>query len=111
MADYRLTKDPSLVLRTSDGIFVPDIPMMPGWIAYQKWLAAGNTPDPFVPSVAEQRDDSFKTDADRIDLINRLTSATPVQIKNYVDTNVTNLAAAKVLLTKMLLIMATIAKE
>jgi hypothetical protein len=45
-------------------------------------------------------DDDFR------DGIARLKGATPAQIKNYVQNNVTDLASAKVLLAKILLLLA-----
>ena len=52
MADYRLAS--SGVIRTGDGASIPNDPGNRDWIAYQVWLAAGNTPDPYVPRVLPQ---------------------------------------------------------
>jgi hypothetical protein len=48
---YQLTSDTSVV-RTSDGAIIPKDEMNPDWQRYQEWLAAGNTPDPYVPPPA-----------------------------------------------------------
>jgi hypothetical protein len=51
MADYRLTSSSS-VIRASDGASIPSDPDNRDCIAYQAWLAQGNTPDPYVPPPA-----------------------------------------------------------
>jgi hypothetical protein len=53
MADYQLTPYDT-VLRTADGVFIPGDPMNVDRQVYEAWLAAGNSPDPYVeppPSV------------------------------------------------------------
>lgn len=35
-----------LIIRTSDGAFIPNDPANRDWRAYQDWLAQGKTPDP-----------------------------------------------------------------
>jgi len=45
MATYQLTADTS-ILRTADGAFIPADPANADFVAYQAWLADGNTPDP-----------------------------------------------------------------
>lgn len=57
------------------------------------------------------RDQAFKADIDLQDLLTRLTAATPAQLKNYVNNNVTDLASARVLLMKILLILSTLASR
>lgn len=47
MADYQLTLSDT-VLRQSDGAFIPKDSANPDWQRYQEWIAAGNTPDPYV---------------------------------------------------------------
>jgi hypothetical protein len=51
MSDYQLaTPDPNgAVIRTADGAWIPPDPANRDYAAYQKWLADGNTPDPFKP--------------------------------------------------------------
>lgn len=51
MADYRLTSGPQ-VFREADGATIPNDPGNRDWIAYQAWLALGNTPDPYVAPAA-----------------------------------------------------------
>jgi hypothetical protein len=46
MADYRLTENPMLVIRTADGAEIRYDQNGADWQTYQLWLQAGNTPDP-----------------------------------------------------------------
>src|SRR5438445_12174124 len=48
---------------------------------------------------------SYSTDPAFQDMVSRLDNATAAQISTYVQTNVTDLASAKVLLTKILLVL------
>lgn len=47
MTNYQLTAT-TVIVRTADGAHIPNDPANRDWIAYQAWLAAGNTPDPYV---------------------------------------------------------------
>lgn len=47
----------------------------------------------------------FEADSDFSDLLNKIKDATPAQIKTYVQNNVTDLASAKVLFAKILLVL------
>jgi hypothetical protein len=59
------------------------------------------------PDQRSQRIDAFNADARLQDLMTALLSATPAQVANYVTNNVTDLPSARVLLTKILLLLAT----
>lgn len=108
MAEYKLTTDPDAVIETKTGNWV--LSVNPEWEDYQTWLKAGNVPDAFVPDAASTaynaKQKALSDDADRRDLLDRLQSATPAQIKTYVDNNVNNLAEAKALFKKILLILS-----
>ena len=52
------------------------------------------------------RNASFKSEPDRIDLINRLRTATPAQVNSWIDTNVTSLAAARAVLKALVKVLA-----
>ena len=47
MADYKLREGG--VIRTADWAQIPDNNANRDWREYQRWLAAGNTPDPADP--------------------------------------------------------------
>lgn len=46
MADYMLTKDSDVVVRTRDGAFIPNDRANLDRQEYDKWVAAGGVPDP-----------------------------------------------------------------
>ncbi len=48
MAEYRLTATESSVIRIADKAIIPNDTGNRDWVEYQKWLAAGNTPEPYV---------------------------------------------------------------
>ena len=47
MAEYQLT-DTESVIRTEDGAWIPNDPANRDRAEYDKWLAAGGVPDPYV---------------------------------------------------------------
>lgn len=48
MAQYQLTAS-NTVIRTADLAYIPDDPANRDRIEYEKWLADGGEPDPYVP--------------------------------------------------------------
>jgi hypothetical protein len=57
MAEYQLTNTDS-VIRTEDGATIPNDPANRDRAEYDKWVAAGGVPDPYVqpPPVPPQAD-------------------------------------------------------
>lgn len=52
---YKLTKNPSIVIRIADGVFIPNDPDNSDYVEYQNWLLVeGNIPEP-AESLAEVR--------------------------------------------------------
>jgi hypothetical protein len=64
-----------------------------------------------IPTQEEQRASTFRSDAARIDMLDKLRNATPAQIDTWVENQVTNLASAKVVLAMLIKILATVVKE
>jgi hypothetical protein len=51
MAEYQLTQS-DIVIRTADQAFIPNDPANRDRAEYDKWLADGGVPDPYVPPPA-----------------------------------------------------------
>jgi hypothetical protein len=92
------------------------------WAEYQAWLAAGGVPDPLPPEPplppAEQaaRDELAARQAMRAALrtdstIQFLRTHTPAECEAWVQSNVTDLASAKLVLRKLAMICAYLARE
>ena len=78
-----------------------------------RWTAAAPLPPPppTPEELAEQaRQQAIKDDALRIQLVTRLTTATNLEISNYVDVQVTDLASARTMFKRILLILALIVR-
>lgn len=80
--------------------------------AYQVWLAKGNVPTRIRQADLTEllRPATIRRDPDAQDLLDRLSTATPAQVKAYVQANVTDLASAKLLLAKILLLLSVLSK-
>lgn len=57
------------------------------------------------------RDAAFTNDTERMILVERLRNATPAQIRTYMNNNVTDLASARLMLTRLALVLATIVRK
>jgi hypothetical protein len=69
-----------------------------------------DVPNPAVVA-GQQRQDAFRADAGRGDLLTRLLTATPAQIDTYVDNNVTTIAQARTLFKAILKLIALDARS
>jgi hypothetical protein len=89
MAEYQLTET-DVVIRTADGATIPNDPANRDWQKYQKWLADGGVPDPYVkpPKVSI---------ANNADFIARFTNQEYAKLGNV---RVTDAQATKVGLSK-----------
>lgn len=98
------------VVRVADNAMISPDPRHPDRIAFDRWIAQGNAPDPFVEdatvAAAKARQATLDADAARADLLTRLRSATPAQLNAYVDAQVTDLASARTMLKRILLVLA-----
>jgi hypothetical protein len=78
------------------------------WTAeYEAWLSAQQT----AATAEAARLSAIEQDPVCVDLRDRLAAATPTQISNYVDANVTDLASARALFKRILLVLALLARS
>lgn len=110
MSKYKSTETDTVI--RDDGAHIPNDPRNQDRQDYLAWLQTGGVPDPYVEdpvSIAtRQRKATFDADATRADLLTRLRTATPAQINSYVDANVANLAEARTLFKRILLVLSEI---
>lgn len=96
----------------------------PEWGAYRDWIQAGNTPDPMpapvvvpptqavIDALAELEARETMRNALRADsVVQYLRTHTPAECATYVNSNVTDLASAKNVLSKLAMICAYLARE
>ncbi len=106
---YRFTAN-GQIFRIPDEVTIPNDERNLDWQDYQRWLAQGGVTQPYIrPAqeiIREQRKATFDADATRQELITQLSTATPAQINTYVNNNVTDLAGARALFKKILLVLA-----
>ena len=94
------------------------------WAEYDAWLRAGNTPDPYVPppppaptqAELDARAELAARDTMRTTLRNDATIAflrthTPAEVEAWVAANVTDLASARFVLSKIAMVVAYLARE
>lgn len=77
-------------------------------VALDAVIAAHN---PNTVPAAVLRQQALLADSQRSDLLDRLQNASPAQIRAYVNSNVTDLASAKVMLIRIMLILAVVANR
>src|SRR5215211_1695264 len=75
---------------------------------YDDLIAQGVTVEPYsAPSTAyTDRQELLRADPRRIDLLDKLKNASIAQIDTYVDNNVTNIADARLMFKRILLLIA-----
>jgi hypothetical protein len=104
------------VIELDSGLLI--VPGMRQWYAYEDWLAAGNVPEPRVipqeeldaaaeVAAREAARTTLKADA----TITYLRTHTPAECATYVNANVTDLASAKAVLSKIAMVVAYLARE
>jgi hypothetical protein len=90
----------------------PPRPVCPGPEVCYDWDEANFQ---WVHNAAKQAEyerlESIRVDAQRLALIDRLRTATPAEIEQYVDANVNSLADAKSLFKRVLKVLALLARE
>lgn len=64
MAEYLVAFPPNVAFRCSNGLFVPNDPQHPEFIAYKAWLDAGNKLDSNITTVINPLDPSWSWGAD-----------------------------------------------
>lgn len=52
---YTLTPLPNTIYREADGAFIPMDPQNLDYVAYQRWVAEGNTPKPYSEVAPSER--------------------------------------------------------
>lgn len=107
MGAYQKTEDVNTIRRTRDGLFIAVDPNNRDYQKYLKDVEAGEVLDPYVPPPADTRRNDLRSDTDAVDLMTQLQGSSPAQIRSYVNSNVNNIADAKQMLVKILLILAS----
>lgn len=92
-----------------DGVAVDGTIFFQAGVSDSGRAAAQAAMQSFVPTdqaIEQNRRAAFMADANRVDLINRLRTATAAQIGTYVDNNTANIAEIRALLKKIILVIA-----
>lgn len=83
MADYQLTAS-DVVVRTADQACIPNDPGNCDRMEYDKWLAAGNTPDPYVPPPPPPPQPSTTVLYDHENRLRAMEGAPPLSLGEFV---------------------------
>lgn len=112
MAYTFVLPDNTLVQR-DDGALIPwgaNRPADTAGVIYQKWVADGSpVPSAYVaPALTadQSRNAALDADTDRQNILQAIKGASPAQIKNYINNNVTDLASARTMLIRLALLVA-----
>lgn len=89
------------------------VPTLADGFTANELRAAINTslPPTPAPKADETRDDALLADVDRQAIYNAIRNATPQQIKTYIQNNVTDLASARAMLTRLALLIAILVRK
>ena len=96
---YKWLKENVMVQRLADSACIPNDERNTDWQTFQKWLAAGNTPQPAdLPPAPDSRLvlDAEERAAARLDsAILNLADATPFQLRQWAQNNFPSLTLAE----------------
>ncbi len=110
MALYKLL-DNGYVSKADCGTTIPNNTLINEWGDYQKWLAAGNTPDPVDPPPPPSQDEVDAQAARQYIKLHALSLMTPDQVKTWVASNVTTLAQAQDAIATIAIAIAVLARR
>jgi len=87
MAEYQLTVDNRVILRTEDSVRIPDDPANRDYAEYLAWVEDGGVPDPYVaPETSPPEATSGQTIAyDHENRIRALEGQPPLALGDFVD--------------------------
>lgn len=109
------------VLDTVTGDLI--MPHMAQWSEYEEWLRAGNVPLPMIVVVPEKTPGELAAEAEQAarktmrntlraePVVDYLRTHTPLECATWVTNNVTDLASARNVISKLAMIVAYLARE
>lgn len=108
---YANAEQTQVIIETDEGTHSAPWPIQ-SWHRdlVQEWLDEGGVIGAHTepPPPAEQvRDDEFRALPDRQAILDRLQNATPQQISDWVDTNVTTVAGARTMFKQLIFLLVT----
>lgn len=109
----------NVIVRLSDGAFIPADSTNADYAEFLKWKLAGNTPDPADPPTPERIAELSQLAKDAADAIaakayaklSALRNMTPAQVQAWVSANVTNLAQAQDAIATLAIAVSVLARR